>query len=246
MKNQVLEALCASVLLSVPWNGTPETASPPRGPGSTTFEELKMHLEVDLPTRSTALHGRGALSLLDLPAELVLEARSPYALARVDLVDDAGETVLSLDYAKRAALGVSELALETEGVDLRSVLRAFPPGSYSVIATTMDALSIEGTVELSARFPAPFSVLSPSPGELVPARDLTIAWTPSAGALRYVLEIEQDELGFTFETRLPPWTTHFTVPIQVLQRGETYDYSLVVQGDTDNELELEGTFVVAR
>jgi hypothetical protein len=246
MKNLVLEALCAGMLLSVPWSGMAGTASPPRGQASATFEELRMHLEVDLPPRSTAPHGGGAVSLLELPAELVLEASSPYRLATVDLVDAAGDTVLTLDYAERSALGVSELALETEGVALRSVLRAFPPGRYAVIATTMDGLSVEGTVELSGRFPAPFSVLSPSPGGPVPAGDVTIAWTPSAGAVRYVLEIEQDELGFSFETRLPPWTTQFTVPIQVLQRGETYDYSLVVQGDTDNELELEGTFVVAR
>jgi hypothetical protein len=41
-------------------------------------------------------------------------------------------------------------------------------------------------------------------------------------------------------TQLPAWQTSYTLPPDMLQPGETYEYSLVVQGDTDNELEIEG------
>jgi hypothetical protein len=79
----------------------------------------------------------------------------------------------------------------------------------------------------------------------VPAGDVTLAWTPARGAARYTLEVEQEELGFALEVSLPAWQTSFTVPAAMLQSGLPYEYSLAVQGDTDNELELEGGFVTA-
>lgn len=244
MKNAFFAGVGVATILSASWSGTGSLVN---RTDALAFKDLRMHLEVDLPSRMSLDRNRPALprSFLDLPAEVVLEASSHKGFAQIRLIDSAKRTVLHLDGSDTMALGVSELALETEGVTLGEVLREYRPGEYRVEATTIDGVPIAGTVELGGGFPGFFSVLSPFPGEVISSGDVTISWTPSRGAARYVLEIEQDELGFVFETRLPPWQTSFTIPVQVLQPGETYEYSLVVQGDTDNELEIEGGFVTA-
>lgn len=244
MKKTIFACVGAATILSVAWSGNQSLA---RRTQSLPFDDLRMHLEVDLPARRGPDADRPALprSLLELPAEVVLEASSNSGLASIRLMDSAKRTILRFDCADAMPLGVSELILETEGVTLGEVLRQYYPGDYRLEGTTIDGGRIEGTVKLSDRFPGFFTVLSPLPGGAPSPGDVTISWTPSRGAARYVLEVEQDELGFVFETRLPPWQTSFTIPAQVLQPGESYEYSLVVQGDTDNELEVEGGFVTA-
>ena len=104
---------------------------------------------------------------------------------------------------------------------------------------------MRGSVYLSHELPGPFAVVSPLPDAVVATREATLAWTPSSRAARYILEIEQHELGFRLEVALPPLETSFTIPSGLLRTGERYEYSLTVEGDTDNELEIEGTFRVA-
>lgn len=238
MKTAILVLAGMITSLSVAWNRDIQDAAKP-----VAFEELSLHLEVDLP----AAHSHSVLprSLLELPAEVVLEASALQGLARLRLVDREERTVLQLDCSQAMALGVSDLSLETEGVTLGAILREYRLGRYHVEGTTIDGRRVEGTLELSDRFPGLFRVLSPLPGEAPAAGDVTIAWTPARGAARYVLEVEQDELGIVFETRLAPGQTSFIVPAQLLVPGEIYEYSLLVQGDTDNELEIEGSFRTA-
>ena len=54
--------------------------------------------------------------------------------------------------------------------------------------------------------------------------------------------MEQQGRGLSFEIELPDWQSSFTIPAELLRPNTAYDYSLAVEGDTDNELEVEGTF----
>jgi hypothetical protein len=241
MKREILPGLCAAAFLSLPWNDLPaRLRSEPLA-----FESLRMHLEVDLPPAPSGFQQR-PLPLLKLPAEVSLEVEAPCGLARIELMDSLKKQVLQLGFPENKVLGVSELSLEITGDTLGDALREYPPGDYHVVATTFDGARIEGVARLSAQFPGMFAVISPLPGEIISSSDVKIDWTPASGAKYYVLEVEQDELGFLFEKRIPAWQTGFTVPAQVLEPGEAYEYSLLVKGDTDNELEVEGSFVMAR
>jgi len=225
-------------------------ASPSKGDGgveTAAFEALRMHLEVDLPSRWADVGRAPAFpaGLMALPAEVVLETEAAAGLARLRVKNQAGEVLVRLDCPPGAALGVSELALECEGDTLAEALDAFPLGDYVVEATTVDGQALEGRVRLQSGFPGHFAVLSPLPGEIVQTDGATLAWTLPRGAAGYTLEIEQEELGFALEVGLAPWQTSFTVPAEMLQAGRTYEYSLAVQGDTDNELEVEGAFTTA-
>jgi hypothetical protein len=235
--NHCLGALTFFTLLSS--SGTPSRAAGVLP--ALAFEELSLHLEIDLPASRSSPRS----ALVDLPVEIVIGCTSPASLARLRVIDPSRRTVLELDLRDRGACGLSEIEVESEAPTLRAALRDYPPGDYLVEAVAIDGAAIAGRVSLSARFPGVFEVLSPAPDATVPEGDVRIEWTASAGAARYLLEIEQEELGLELKVELGAGETSFDVPAAVLQPGRAYEYSLAVQGDTDNELEVEGRFVTA-
>jgi hypothetical protein len=212
-----------------------------------TFEQIGLHLEVDLPsTQLVPGHAREPLrSLLDLPAELVLVVESQVALTQVDLLDASDESVLGARFTDTRALGVFEAELEFEAATLADVLREIPPGAYRVVGTAADGARFQGAVEFAPQLPGPFRMLSPAPGAQLGLEDVVLEWTPSRGAAEYTVEIEDEELGMTYVTRLPAVQTLFQVPASILAAGRHYDISLTVSGDTDDELELETGFQTA-
>jgi len=244
MKQQLVLVCGALTVLCASWSLSAGEAAP--GAPALAFEELGMHYEVDLPS-SGDRESYGVLQarLLGLPAELVLQVKSPRPFTRLRVLDSAWRTVFDLSQPRRTASGLAEIELESEGETLRELLENFPCGAYFVEATCVDGVLVEGFATLKPRLPGFFGVVVPLPGERVAHADLTLAWTPSEGAAGYSLEIEQEELDFSLEIQLPPSQTSFRVPAHVLLPGQTYEYSLAVRGDTDNELEVEGKFFVS-
>ena len=227
-RRQLLLALCASAVL------LPASRSNAAAPRS--FERIALHLEVDLVAGQAREPIR---SLLDMPAELVLAVESQAALAEVDLVDASDESVLGARFTDTRALGVFETELEFEAETLADLLREIPPGAYRVVGTAADGARFQGAVEFAPELPGPFRLLSPPPGAQLGLEDVVFEWTPARGAAAYTLEIEDEDLGMTYETRLSPAQTFFQVPAAILTAGRSYDISLTVSGDTDDELELE-------
>lgn len=238
MKKLTLSSLCAVTVAGV---AMPRAVD--RRP-LVAFEELKMRIEVDLPSAMSGHDPRWTGSPLDLRAEVVFEARSSARIATIRVLDASRRPLLSFDGASPKGIGLSEIALEFEG-SLRDVRREYPAGEYVVEATTVDGDFIEGRTQLSHGFPGRFVVTSPLQDEPVESDDVTIGWTPSQRAASYTFEVEHDASGFSMEITLPPWQTHFALPGAMLRPGETYEYSLAVRGDTDNELEHEGRFTTA-
>lgn len=241
MKPTTLRACGVLALLGLAWAGV-APATVDSASTASAFRELELHLEIDLPSPWTIdwQSADAPRSLGDLRTEVVLEATADDGLREIRMFDAAGRRVFGLA-SPAASLGVTELALECGAQSLAQVITAYPAGEYAVEGITLDGERVAGSVWLSHEFPSPFAVVSPLPGAALPAENATISWTPARGAVRYVLEVEQDETGFAFEITLPPDRTSFALP-PVLAPGEDYEYSLLVQGDTDNELEVEGTF----
>ena len=223
----------------------PGTAEPH---GGLSFEVLSLHLEVDLPT----FQGPGwdefvcAGSLLGLPAEIVLEVESAVGVSELRLSDAGGRTLLAMTDAELETLEVSELTLEVERSTLAEMLAEFPAGEYRVEARTRSRQRVMGNVALSHDFPGLFTLVQPRPGAILGVGDSTLRWSPSKGAARYLLEIEQDDTGFSIEMALPATRTSVSLPLDLLEPGAGYEFSLVAQGDTDNEIEIEGAFVMHR
>jgi hypothetical protein len=189
------------------------------------LSDMKLHLEVDWP---------------DLATELVLESESEEPLAQLSLHDTAGVPLCNLDPATFGGIGVAELAVEATGIPLAQALATYPEGRYLVRGRTLSGALVQAMVPLSHRFPGPFQVLPVE--QAGPSAPVTIAWTPSLGAKRYLLEVENDELGESFEFALGAHRTSVTLPPGLVVQGQTYEVSLASEGDTDNQLEIETGF----
>ncbi len=233
-------SVAGSILLAF---GAQSVLARHRAAPSRTFEHLRLHVEVDLPTSRAQLMRLDAHSFLDLPAEVELSARVDGGLARLELFDPAGRSTVVIDSPTSAAFGLSELKYEGAAVSLRELLRQFEPGAYRAMGKTLDGAEVEGWANLRIEFPGPFAVTTPT--EVPRSKDgVVIEWTPSRGAVEYRFEIESDAAGFSFEQTLPAHRTSITLPPGLLQNGEAYEYSLSVKGDTDNELEIEGSISI--
>lgn len=246
MQHPLTLTLVSFFLLAAPWTSSASSARATTAPAQAlAFEELGLHIEVDLPS-DLAAHARwGPLpphAFRGLASELALHLRAPLGLASLQVFDAHARTIFDVRLPERPVCGVREIELESESSSLADLLCEYPPGPYLVHARAITGQSIQGVVLLSARLPGSFGVTSPAPDAVVPPGDVLIAWTPARGAVHYVLEVEQKDTGFVLETRLAAGTTSYTLPAQLLEAGQPYDYSLLVQGDSDNELEIEGRF----
>jgi hypothetical protein len=208
--------------------------------------EVRLRLEVDLPP-AWSPDGRSVrpFGLEELTAEISLEVEADEALGSLRVLRPSGDVLLELATPPAPRLGAHEIEFGSQEANLAHLLREYPAGPYIVEGQTSSGRRVSASVNLSHGFPGLFTVLAPRPDEVVPLSQATVTWSQSAGAARYVLEVEQEQLGFSLEVVLPPWTTSFTVPEALLEPGVSYEYSLAVQGDTDNELEIEGNFHTA-
>ena len=235
---------CATASLLLPGGIHPQVGSAvPRTTGG--FEKLSLHVEIDLPPL-----GSGAWEeiqhtgdLRRLPAELVLDVECERPLSSLRMVDASGTTRFELATVPSPSAGMAEISIECAETPLFEILRDFPSGAYGIIGRTTDGRPVEGTVSLVHRFPGLYAVVRPLPGASLSAEHATIAWSRARGAVRYRLEVE-DDAGFGIEMVVPASSTSVTLPPGLLQADTEYEYSLVAEGDTDNELEFEGTFLV--
>jgi hypothetical protein len=248
MKIKLSLGICALALLTIASSRSSASARPTPMQADLTFEELGLCFEVDLPSswRLERNEGRLATPFMDSRAELVLLVRSQQRFTSLRMLDGERRTLLELALPGVRASGLAQIELEHEGATLAELLHDYPSGRYLVEATTPTGERIVGFTTLSTEFPGAFALLSPKPTTPVPMDAVKVAWTPARAADHYVLEIESDELGMSFEIELPATQTAFEVPAALLQPGQPYDISLTVRGDTDNELEVEGGFWTAQ
>jgi len=209
------------------------------GPGD--FEDLRLYIEVDLP--SVPL-GTRTIDFSSLAAELSFEARAPVALRELCILEPNGAEAMRLLQPNKT-VSTREMSMELEGGSLSTLKAEYPEGWYRVEALTVKGELVTGSVRLEHKLPGPFAVLGPDPGVDVPfGENVTVAWTPSAGATRYLLEVENDLAEFSINLALPPSQTRFTLPGSLLVSSGEYDISLTVEGDTDNQLEFESRFTM--
>ncbi len=227
---RLLPIVIVPVTCALSWGTQPGTAamSTPKGFGE--FEKLSMHIEVDLPGGT---------------AELEFEAETEADLTHLALFDRSGMPLVAVDINKRSGLELNAIALGADGGSVGELLNTYPAGPYFVRGTTSHGLQVWGTVMLSPDLPARFHVVEPPDRGVLRRHAATLSWHPSAGAAQYTLEIEKDSGEHCLEVVLPTSCVSFTIPSEVLAAGSSYDYSLVARGDTDNEIEVEGSFTVA-
>jgi hypothetical protein len=207
--------------------------------------------EIDVPSSSTPPVPFEELTLIletnetDQDAEIVLFADHGDGIERLRVKNPFNQKVADIRTSHGLKnLGIGKFLLESAEPGVAAVLLEFPAGTYEVDGQLIDGTPVEGLVELThALLPAPSFL--PAGGMTVNPSSLSVTWSPVPNAAGYLLEIEQESLGFKMEVRLPPGTTSFPIGPGMLPGGLEYDIGMGTYTATGNLSVAESTFVTS-
>lgn len=166
-------------------------------------------------------------------------------LARLSVVSPDGRTVIDFTAPDSSTLGIRQFILESpEPKDVGALKAAYPEGAYVFTARTFSGVTLVGRSTLSHRLPATVEFASPAPNAKdVAIANVRISWRRGgARPARYIVEIEQDELGTRVEAVVPGSSTTFAVPDGFLRPETEYELSIGTVGDEGNIAIVETTF----
>ncbi len=168
-------------------------------------------------------------------------------LAKLSVVAPDGRVVVDFTAPGAEAMGIREFELESpEPSDVAALKAAYPEGVYRFSGSTASGKQLASEARLSHALPATASFVHPAAdAENVPSQGLEIRWTPVEGAAGYVVELEQDDLGFKLEVALPAAASRLGVPDGLLQPGTEYDLGIGSVAADGNVSFVETSFTTA-
>lgn len=220
--------LAVSALLLGPAIATGEEHEEDEG-----FEEVSVHFEQNAS---------------DGDVEVVFKANGgDEGLAKLKIVGPGGRIVVDFRAPDASTLGMRQFEFESpEPPDAAAVKAAYPEGAYTFSAETLGGESLEAIASLSHRLPGVVSFVRPTPDEEgVATEGLRIRWTAVGGVEGYIVELEQEDLGVSLETRLPARSTSFVVPRGFLVPGAEYDLGIGTVSKEGNISFVETSFTTA-
>jgi hypothetical protein len=140
----------------------------------------------------------------------------------------------------------------------------FPEGEYEISGKTIDGQELESDVSLTHLLPAPPNAfVNGEPAaencdaELPFVKEpVTITWDPVTEShpnlgrtfepitvVNYEVVVEIDETPFKSSTILPPTTTSFQVPFEILALGEEIKFEILVREESFNQTAVESCFL---
>ncbi len=203
-------------------------------PCSPPGRELPGDLE---PFRGVSL--RLEFNETDGEAGISFAADSGEGLRSLTVHDPANRRVVDMEAGEGGELGFEEVVLEVDDASLEGVRKAYPQGDYLFQAVTAKGRHIAGLANLTHD-------LLPAPSfryELGPER-LLVQWSRVEGASGYVVEIEQEELGFHVTVELEPDSESFLVPAGFLVGDLEYELGVGTVTEAGNLSVAEAAFTV--
>ncbi len=149
-------------------------------------------------------------------------------LARFKVVSPDGRTAIDFTAPDESTMGIRQFHMESpEPRDIDALKAAYPEGRYEFSARTFSGAVLVGASTLSHHLPATAQFMTPAPEATgVPTTNVKIAWRVVAGVARYIVKIEQDDLGTRIEATLPSGATSFNVPDGFLSPGTKYELAI--------------------
>ena len=176
----------------------------------------------------------------DNDGEVVVHVRSGNdGLRSLAIVGPGGRTLVAAA-GRRNAIGYRDFILEsTEPADLNEVLRAFPAGKYLAYGTTVGGHCLKGTMQLSHVAAPATTLLAPAAKAVVPVDGFVLRWMPVAGAVSYVITVDNEDRGTKLVAESAPNATSFVVPADWLEPGTSYTAAVAVKAATGNVSSVE-------
>ncbi len=178
-------------------------------------------------------------NVTDDDAEVVIFAKGgDGGLVRLSVLAPDGTAVADFSAPGDEALGLREFLLESPEPGIETIQSAYPQGRYTMIGVTAGGEELRADISFSHEMPA-------ATGPTITARDgtgLVVSWEPVKSATRYLLEIENDELGFTVQATLPGSVSSLDVPRSWLVPGMEYELGLATVNEAGNVSFAESEF----
>jgi hypothetical protein len=185
------------------------------------------------------------LNATDGDAEVVLELNAEVGLDRLMVLDPSGKRILRLASSDGEDLGLSEVLLETAEPDVITVMQAYPPGVYRILARFVDHGGWAATeVELTHDLTSEPVILSPAAGGSVPASGAVVTWLADPDVEAWIVEVEQDELELGLTVELPGDATTLAIPDGFLVSGQEFELGVHAENGDGNVIVTETTFLV--
>lgn len=185
----------------------------------------------------------------DGDAEVVFEAGGgDDGLAALKVVAPDGRTVIDFNAPDSSTLGIRQFRMESPELEHVEALKAgYPEGKYTFFGKTFSGAALQAESTLRHRLPSVARIATPSPeANDVPLMDARIIWHAVAGVARYIVEIEQDDLGVRLEAVLPGGTTSFAVPDGFLLPGTEYKLAIGTVDEAGNISFVETSFATSQ
>lgn len=185
----------------------------------------------------------------DGDVEVVFDAKGgDDGLAYLEVISPDGRTVVEFNAPDASTLGIRQFRMETpEPTDVAALKAAYPEGNYQFRGRTISGKMLAATSNLSHRLPATVRIATPAPEATnVAVANAKITWRAVPGVARYIVEIEQDELGTNIVAVLPRGTTSFAVPEGFLMPGTEYEVAIGTVDEGGNISFVETSFTTAK
>ena len=208
-------------------------AAPARAGGASCgeFSELGLTLEQNATDGDT---------------EVVLFAQGgDEGLKRLTVSDPRGRKAAKISGDGRG-VGLREFLLESaEPPDLAAVLASFPEGTYEFAGKTVSGDCLRGTAPLSHEVAPATTLLTPGDEETVAVDEVVLSWEAVPAAVRYVVELNNEDDGseMTFDVLAP--TTSLAIPAAVVAADSEYQFGVGVRTADGNLTVVERTFFTA-
>ena len=174
-------------------------------------------------------------------AVIQIDAESETQLERIEVRDPLGAQVLKLSAPEVPGRGIAGILIDTLETTLKEVFDTYPEGVYDLRGMTMDGRVARGRVRLSHDLLQSPVVLYPAGGTVNVPTSFVARWLPDPEAIRYVVELEQDDNdGLVVE--LPPGTSSFRVPPGVLASNKDSHIEVGAVGANGNITMVEVNF----
>jgi hypothetical protein len=125
------------------------------------------------------------------------------------------------------------------------VLASFPEGEYRFFGKSVEKDCLLGSATLSHAIAPETTLLTPTADSTVDPGDVVLSWTAVAGAVEYVVGLNNEDSGAESGFTVLPPTTSIAMPEGAVAPGSEYQFEVGARAADGNITFVEHNFFTA-